>query len=235
MATRRQPLIPGWLIPGLCAAALMITVSLAAFLALWLNAPSGAWSTIWRDSYLWHVVRFSFWQAFLSAVLSVVPAVFLARALYRRRFPGRLALLRLCAMTLILPVLVAVFGILSVYGRQGWLASLWQMLGLQWTFSPYGLQGILLAHVFFNLPMASRLLLQSLESIPGEQRQLAAQLGMRGWHFSVCRMAVAAPPNSARRGADFYALLRQFRNGSVARRRPAGHHYRAGYLSGAQL
>lgn len=34
MATRRQPLIPGWLIPGLCAAALMITVSLAAFLAL---------------------------------------------------------------------------------------------------------------------------------------------------------------------------------------------------------
>ncbi|EBI3558383.1 thiamine/thiamine pyrophosphate ABC transporter permease ThiP, partial [Salmonella enterica] len=145
------------------------TVSLAAFLALWLNAPSGAWSTIWRDSYLWHVVRFSFWQAFLSAVLSVVPAVFLARALYRRRFPGRLALLRLCAMTLILPVLVAVFGILSVYGRQGWLASLWQMLGLQWTFSPYGLQGILLAHVFFNLPMASRLLLQSLESIPGEQ------------------------------------------------------------------
>lgn len=76
MATRRQPLIPGWLIPGLCAAALMITVSLAAFLALWLNAPSGAWSTIWRDSYLWHVVRFSFWQAFLSAVLSVHPGGF---------------------------------------------------------------------------------------------------------------------------------------------------------------
>ncbi|EGO3855222.1 ABC transporter permease subunit, partial [Escherichia coli] len=133
--------------------------------------------------YLWHVVRFSFWQAFLSALLSVIPAIFLARALYRRRFPGRLALLRLCAMTLILPVLVAVFGILSVYGRQGWLATLCQSLGLEWTFSPYGLQGILLAHVFFNLPMASRLLLQALENIPGEQRQLAAQLGMRSWHF----------------------------------------------------
>ncbi|SUG49505.1 ABC transporter integral membrane protein [Salmonella enterica subsp. arizonae] len=141
MATRRQPLIPGWLLPGLTAAALMITVALAAFLALWLNAPSGAWSTIWRDSYLWHVVRFSFWQAFLSAVLSVVPAIFLARALYRRRFPGRLALLRLCAMTLILPVLVAVFGILSVYGRQGWLASLWQMLGAQVDILPLRLAG----------------------------------------------------------------------------------------------
>lgn len=183
MATRRQPLIPGWLIPGLSAAALMVAVALAAFLALWLNAPQGEWSSLWQDSYLWHVVRFSFWQAFLSALLSVIPAIFLARALYRRRFPGRLALLRLCAMTLILPVLVAVFGILSVYGRQGWLASLWHTLGLEWHFSPYGLQGILLAHVFFNLPMASRLLLQALENIPGEQRQLAAQLGMRGWHF----------------------------------------------------
>lgn len=161
----------------------MVAVALAAFLALWFNAPQAAWSSLWQDSYLWHVVRFSFWQAFLSAVLSVVPAIFLARALYRRRFPGRLALLRLCAMTLILPVLVAVFGILSVYGRQGWLASLWHMLGLEWTFSPYGLQGILLAHIFFNLPMASRLLLQSLENIPGEQRQLAAQLGIRGWQF----------------------------------------------------
>ncbi|EHD3362576.1 thiamine/thiamine pyrophosphate ABC transporter permease [Escherichia coli] len=183
MATRRQPLIPGWLIPGVSAATLVVAVALAAFLALWWNAPQGNWVAVWQDSYLWHVVRFSFWQAFLSALLSVVPAIFLARALYRRRFPGRLALLRLCAMTLILPVLVAVFGILSVYGRQGWLASLCQSLGLEWTFSPYGLQGILLAHVFFNLPMASRLLLQALENIPSEQRQLAAQLGMRGWHF----------------------------------------------------
>ena len=162
MATRRQPLIPGWLIPGISAATLVVAVALAAFLALWWNAPQGDWVAVWQDSYLWHVVRFSFWQAFLSALLSVVPAIFLARALYRRRFPGRQGLLRLCAMTLILPVLVAVFGILSVYGRQGWLASLWQSLGLEWTFSPYGLQGILLAHVFFNLPIASRLLFQAL-------------------------------------------------------------------------
>ncbi len=184
MATRRQPLIPGWLIPGVSATTLVVAVALAAFLALWWNAPQDDWVAVWQDSYLWHVVRFSFWQAFLSALLSVIPAIFLARALYRRRFPGRLALLRLCAMTLILPVLVAVLGILSVYGRQGWLATLCQSLGLEWTFSPYGLQGILLAHVFFNLPMASRLLLQALENIPGEQRQLAAQLGMRSWHFS---------------------------------------------------
>ena len=66
----------------------------------------------------------------------------------------------------------------------GWLASLFHALGWQWEFSPYGLQGILLAHVFFNMPMATRLLLQALENIPGEQRQIAAQLGMRGYAFS---------------------------------------------------
>lgn len=183
MATRRQSLIPGWLYPGLLAATLVVAVALAALLALWFNAPHTDILAMVQDHYLWHVLRFSFWQAFLSAALSVIPALFLARALYRRRFPGRMALLRLCAMTLVLPVLVAVFGILTVYGREGWLASLWHWLGIEWVFSPYGLQGILLAHVFFNMPMATRLLLQVLENIPAEQRQLAAQLGIQGWNF----------------------------------------------------
>ena len=123
MATRRQPLNLRGLMPGLFAATLLCAVALAAFLALWFSAPGAGWQSVFSDSYLWHVVRFSFWQASLSALISVGPAIFLARALYRRRFPGRTLLLRLCAMTLILPVLVAVFGILSVYGHQGWLAS----------------------------------------------------------------------------------------------------------------
>ncbi|ADN00069.1 membrane component of thiamin ABC transporter [Dickeya dadantii 3937] len=183
MATRRQPLIPGWLWPGLLAAALLTGTAALAFAALWLDAPGAPWRSLWDDSYLWHVIRFSFWQALLSALLSTLPALFLARALYRRRFPGHRLLLRLCAMTLVLPVLVAVFGILSVYGREGWLARLLMQAGIEYRFSPYGLQGILLAHVFFNLPLATRLFLQALEGIATEQRQLAAQLGLRGWHF----------------------------------------------------
>ncbi len=172
-----------WLWPGLTAALLLVAVALTAFGALWLHAPMPDWQSFLSDSYLWHVVRFTFWQAFLSAWLSVIPAIFLSRALFRRRFPGRLLLLRFCGMTLVLPVLVAVFGILSVYGRQGWLAQICGWLELPYHFSPYGLQGILLAHVFFNLPLATRLLLQALDGIPTEQRQLAAQLNMRGWHL----------------------------------------------------
>lgn len=181
MANRRQPVIPRWLWPGLVAASVILLVALLAFSSLWRHAPQSDWRAIWQDGYLWHVVRFTFWQALLSALISVLPAIALARALYRRRFPGRTLLLRLCAMTLVLPVLVAVFGLLSVYGRQGWLATLCGWLGVEYHFSPYGLQGILLAHLFFNLPLATRLLLQALENVPVEQRQLAAQLGMNGW------------------------------------------------------
>lgn len=181
MANRRQPLIPHWLWPGLLASGLILTIATLAMVSLWRHAPESDWRGLWQDSYLWHVVRFTLWQALLSALISVLPAILLARALYRRRFPGRQLLLRLCAMTLVLPVLVAVFGLLSVYGRQGWLATLCGWLGVNYSFSPYGLQGILLAHMFFNLPLATRLLMQALENIPVEQRQLAAQLGMNGW------------------------------------------------------
>ena len=90
MATRRQPLNLRGLMPGLFAATLLCAVALAAFLALWFSAPGAGWQSVFSDSYLWHVVRFSFWQASLSALISVGPAIFLARALYRRRFPGRM-------------------------------------------------------------------------------------------------------------------------------------------------
>src|SRR5262249_28332358 len=43
----------------------------------------------------------------------------------------------------------------------------------------YGIGGILIAHVFFNMPFAARTLLAGLESVPGESWRLASQLGMR--------------------------------------------------------
>ena len=43
MATRRQPLIPGWLIPGVSAATLVVAGALAVVLALWGDGPQGDW------------------------------------------------------------------------------------------------------------------------------------------------------------------------------------------------
>src|SRR6185369_275685 len=92
-------------------------------------------------------------------------------ALARVEFLGRDLLLRLFALPLALPAIVVILGIVTVYGRTGWLSTL-----LGGPLDIYGLAGILLAHVFFNMPLAARLLLQQLDGIAPESWRLAAQL-----------------------------------------------------------
>ena len=142
-----------------------------------LRDTSGAVSAF--DSYMFRVARFTLWQAALSTLLSVGPAILVARALSRHpRFAGRGLLLRLFAVPLGLPAIVAAFGILALYGRAGFLAEASAAIGAGRWPGIYGLSGILVAHVFFNLPLASRLLLESLETVPAGQWRLASQLGM---------------------------------------------------------
>lgn len=134
------------------------------------------------DSYLWRIARFTILQALLSMIISVGFAVPLARALHAQQsFPGRAMVLRLFALPLALPALVAVLGVTSIYGRNGLLATLFGRLGLDVVPDIYGLTGILLAHVFFNLPLATRLILSSLDSIPEDYWKLSSQLGMSNW------------------------------------------------------
>lgn len=131
------------------------------------------------DPYLWRVARFTLLEAGLSTLLSVVLAIPVAIALSMMpRFPGRGLVLRLFALPLALPALVAVFGVTGIYGRQGWAAHIAGVLGHPLHPDIYGLSGILLAHVFFNLPLATRLLLSGLASVPAEYWRIASQLGM---------------------------------------------------------
>ncbi|UWQ21765.1 thiamine/thiamine pyrophosphate ABC transporter permease ThiP [Jannaschia sp. W003] len=121
----------------------------------------------------WGALRFTLWQAALSAALSVALAVPVARALARRAFPGRGAVVLLLGAPFILPTIVAVLGLVAVFGRSGWLGA----LGVEADI--YGAHGVILAHVFFNMPLAVRLLLQGWSAIPGERLRLAASLGFR--------------------------------------------------------
>ena len=161
---------------GLGAATLVVALIAAALLAVLSRADAGAG----LGAADWSAVRFTVWQAFLSAVISVVLAVPVARALARRQFAGRGALVTLLGAPFILPVIVAVLGLITVFGRAGWMNQALGALGLP-PVSIYGLHGVVLAHVFFNLPLATRLLLQSWQSIPSERFRLAAQLRLTPW------------------------------------------------------
>jgi len=131
------------------------------------------------DPYLLRVARFTLWQAALSTILSVGPALFVARALHRQTaMPGRAFVLSLFAVPLALPAIVAALGILALYGRAGYLAGAMNWFGGEPWAGIYGLHGILVAHVFFNLPLAARLFVEALEATPPDHARLAAQLGM---------------------------------------------------------
>ncbi|WP_299564537.1 thiamine/thiamine pyrophosphate ABC transporter permease ThiP [uncultured Sulfitobacter sp.] len=156
---------------GIGATLLVLVLILAALGAVLSRADAGA-GLVRSD---WLAIRFTVVQALWSAVLSVVLAVPVARALARRRFVGRAALVTLLGAPFILPVIVAVLGLLTVFGRSGWANLALDTAGLP-LMSIYGFHGVVLAHVFFNLPLATRLLLQGWQSIPSERFRLAAQL-----------------------------------------------------------
>lgn len=124
----------------------------------------------------WAAVRFSITQALLSAAFSTLLAIPVARALARRRFPGRGLFITLMGAPFLLPAVVAVLGLLAIFGRSGLLNQTLLTLGLP-PVSIYGLHGVVLAHVFLNLPLATRMILQGWLAIPAERIRLAQSLG----------------------------------------------------------
>ncbi len=170
--------IPGWL-HG--AASLLFLLVLIGFplAALIINAGGISVRPFLSNQYIKNVVWFSLWQATLSTLLAVGFAVPVAYSLARRsQFKGRDLLLRLFSLSLVIPTVVAVFGIIAVFGNHGWLNQFLALFGYESQFSIYGIKGILLAHVFFNLPLSARIILHALEKIPVENWRLAGQLGM---------------------------------------------------------
>jgi thiamine transport system permease protein len=162
---------------ALAAIALLIGGAFAGLILEGLHDLSGAWAAF--DPYLFGVARFTLWQAALSTLFSVPPALLVARALSRHpRFFGRRFILQLFAVPLALPAIVAALGVLALYGRAGYFSGVLAAIGGRSWPGIYGLSGILVAHVFFNLPLATRLFLEALRTVPADQWRLASQLGM---------------------------------------------------------
>ncbi|WP_417721634.1 thiamine/thiamine pyrophosphate ABC transporter permease ThiP [Salipiger sp.] len=159
--------------PGGLAALAVAVLTLGPVAAV--LARSGGWGALGPGDF--QALRFTLLQAVLSAGASVALAIPAARALARRRFPGRGVLVALLGAPFILPVIVAILGLVAVFGQSGLVNRALAALGGP-QFSIYGLHGVVLAHVFFNLPLAVRLLLQGWLAVPAERFRLAASLGL---------------------------------------------------------
>ncbi len=141
-----------------------------------------AWLEALTQPRVWRIIRFTLFQAALSTAISLALAVPLALALVRRQhFFGRSVLVHLASVSLVIPAMVAVIGIAMIHGRAGWVNDLLVWFGWERQHYLYGLSGILIAHVFFNWPLSTRVLMQSLSAMPPESWRVARQLGLTPW------------------------------------------------------
>ena len=168
MANRTVPLnLPALALSGAVAALVLGTALVLALQADSFTLRPAEWSAL----------SFTLKQAALSALISTTLAIPVARALTRRKFPGRGALIALMGAPFLLPTVVAVVGMLAVYGRNGIVNQLLATLHLP-PVSIFGLQGVVLTNVFFNLPLAIRILLNGWAAIPAERFRLAETLNL---------------------------------------------------------
>lgn len=132
---------------------------------------------VFTDSYIHRILAFSLQQAALSATASVVLAIPVVRALYYLpRLWGKRAFLAWCLLCFVLPTLILITGLVALLGGSGWLTP---YLGQSWNL--YGLQGILLAHLFLNLPFAIRAFYLQLQALPTSSWLLVQQLKLNAW------------------------------------------------------
>lgn len=157
---------------ALSCLALIAGSAIAATLLTGIDADMGA-ALPMAGQAAWFTIK----QAILSTLLALGAAIPVAVALQSlHSFAGRRIVLALFALPLSLPAIAAVFGILSMFGRSGWIAALAADMGFNFRPDIYGLSGILIAHVFFNMPLAVRMLTNALEQIPAEHFKLAETL-----------------------------------------------------------
>ncbi len=173
------------LLAGILATFLLIALAVLILVQLLMfkDSQSGSLTAIFSDTRIAKTVLFTIVQAGLSTMLSLALGIILAWSLAnRRKFPFRNLLNTLISSALVLPTLVVVLGIVTIYGRNGWLAGLsLGVTGEPLPFSIYGLSGILIAHTYFNASFAARILLHRFEAIPDERHKLGFALGMGFW------------------------------------------------------
>jgi len=163
-------------LPGTFISLTLLTFVFLLFYTLYISQDGNIFTDI--DDRIYGLLKFTLYQAFLSTILSLGVGVLLAWSLaHQSHFRGRSLLVALFSSSLVLPTLIVVFGLIGIFGRNGYInqASLF-LFDTSFGSYLYGLGGILLAHTYLNASFASRALLHSFESIPKEKYKLAKSL-----------------------------------------------------------
>jgi len=132
------------------------------------------------NAHIRSVIFFTFKQALLSALLSLVIGFGLAYFLSNTKFPGRNLLRSLTIVPFALPPVAVAIGFLAVYGESGAISTFFtEILGfsdvpLRIRFSLFG---IILAHAFYNAPIVARFVASAWDRIPSRYEEGARSMG----------------------------------------------------------
>lgn len=173
LALPHRPLrLAGGAVLAIAVAALIITLFWSILDAAALQ-PEGQSSID-----LGYLIYITTLQASLTTILSVLAGTSLAWALDRLRFAGRGLVIGLFASAIVTPGLVVAFGLISVWGRSGWLST-W--LGRPLEIPIFGLGGVIAAHLVLDGAFAARILLARLDAIPQLRLRTGQSLDLDPW------------------------------------------------------
>jgi thiamine transport system permease protein len=136
------------------------------------------WQRIWRP------LRFTFFQAGLSAVLTMLLGLPAAYVFARYTFPGKKLLRVLATLPFILPTVVVAAGFNAFLGPRGLVnAALmhWFDLAAPPVQFMNTLGAILIAHVFYNVSVVIRVVGSAWSQLNTRQEQAARVLGASAW------------------------------------------------------
>ena len=123
---------------------------------------------IFGSSRMMKIIWFTFWQAGLSTVLTLMCALPCAFVLAHYRFRGKKVLTTIASIPFVLPAVVVAAAFQACFGKSGFLGG----LSIE---SP--LVMILLAHVFYNFSVMLRIITTFWSSLQGRTREAAMMLG----------------------------------------------------------
>ncbi|MDF1569483.1 MAG: iron ABC transporter permease [Spirochaetaceae bacterium] len=154
-------------------------VPLFAVVVRGINSPSGMEKII-TSPYYRGIWTFTFKQALLSAVFSVLFGLPGAYLVGRCRFPGRRILQSVSTVPFVLPPILAVLGFILVFGNSGYINMLRDMVSggnaEPWRIL-YSLKAIIMAHVFYNYPLTMRIVGEAWSRLPLNSFRAARSLG----------------------------------------------------------
>jgi thiamine transport system permease protein len=140
--------------------------------------------TLIRDPYILRVLRFTVLQASVSTLVSVLIALPGAYLLANFQFRGKSIIRAICTIPFVLPSILVVLGFVIFYGNQGIINTAFVKL-FHLSEPPvkilYSFKAVILAHAFYNFPIALGLISSFWEQLPVRYDQAAMVMGARKW------------------------------------------------------